>query len=59
MISKNTSKVCKSINIQKQCHSDVITELDGPILHKRCLKNVSPWKHEQSDFAQIWYKGTN
>ena len=42
--------------IEKQCHSDVITKLDVSISHKRCFKNVLPWKHEQSDFAQIGTK---
>ena len=48
IISKNTERL-----VEKQCHSDVITELEGAILHKHCFKNVLPWEHEQSNSAQI------
>ena len=44
--------------IEKQRHSDVITHLDGPMLHKGCFKKVLPWEHEQCDSDQIWYKDT-
>ena len=46
--------------IEKQCHGDVITELDGPIQisHKHSFKNVLPWKHEETNLGQICYKGT-